>query len=133
MTDRPGILDTSVLIGDETTRPLRHDLLPSITYLTVITLAELQHGVYMSRTPSEIATRTATLKAAEAAGALEVTAEAAERYGYLRAQLARAKRRVNVNDLWIASVAAANNMVVVTQDGDFKIIESVGGPEVIEV
>lgn len=38
-----------------------------------------------------------------------------------------------INDVWIAVVAAANGMDVVTQDGDFGVIEQAGGPVVIRV
>jgi len=38
-----------------------------------------------------------------------------------------------VNDLWIAAVAAANRLAVVTQDSDYDALESIGGPPVIRV
>ncbi|WP_375400919.1 PIN domain-containing protein [uncultured Amnibacterium sp.] len=37
------------------------------------------------------------------------------------------------NDLWIAAVAQANSMDVVTQDDDFDAIEAAGGPPVRRV
>ena len=40
---------------------------------------------------------------------------------------------MNVNDLWIAAVAAANDLPVVTQDSDFDALEAIGGPTVIRV
>jgi predicted nucleic acid-binding protein len=51
----------------------------------------------------------------------------------LRVKLAEYKRRAKVNDLWIAAVAQANGMAVVTQDDDFDPIEAAGGPTVIRV
>ena len=47
--------------------------------------------------------------------------------------LAEEGRSAKVNDLWIAAVAAANGMDVVSQDDDFDAIEAVGGPSVIRV
>jgi hypothetical protein len=65
--------------------------------------------------------------------ALPVTAEAARHWAALRVRLAEEGRTAKVNDLWIAAVAAANKMDVVSQDNDFDAIESVGGPHVIRV
>ena len=64
---------------------------------------------------------------------LPVTAEAARQWASLPVRLPEAGRSAKVNDLWIAAVAAANNMDVVTQDTDFDAIEAVGGPAVIRV
>ena len=60
-------------------------------------------------------------------------AEAARQWASLRVKLAEAGRSVKVNDLWIAAVAAANGMDVVSQDDDFDAIETVGGPRVVRV
>jgi hypothetical protein len=75
----------------------------------------------------------ATLGAASTVEALPVTAEAARRWAELRVRLAELGRRAKVNDLWIAAVALANGMDVVTQDDDFDAIEEAGGPMVIRV
>jgi len=77
--------------------------------------------------------RLATLDAVSVVEALPVTAEAARQWATLRVRLAEEGRSAKVNDLWIAAVAAANGMDVVTQDGDFDAIEGVGGPAVIRV
>jgi predicted nucleic acid-binding protein len=66
-------------------------------------------------------------------GGVTVTAEAARHWALLRARLAEEGRRAKVNDLWIAAVATANGMDVVSQDDDFDAIETVGGPTVIRV
>ena len=47
--------------------------------------------------------------------------------------LAELGRSAKVNDLWIAAVAAANGMDIVTQNGDYDMIEEAGGPAVIRV
>ena len=59
----------------------------------------------------------------------------AAEWAYLLARLAEEKRRVNVNvnEVWIAAIAAANQLAVVTQDGDYEVIHEVGGPAVIRV
>jgi predicted nucleic acid-binding protein len=65
--------------------------------------------------------------------ALPITAEAARQWASLRVRLAEEGRKAKINDLWIAAVAAANDMDVVSQDDDFDAIESVGGPTVVRV
>lgn len=133
MTANPALLDTSVLVARETGRTLEHDSVPAQTAISVITLAELHAGVLAATDTSTRARRLATVDAIAVVEALPVTAEAARRWAELRVRLAEAGRTAKVNDLWIAAVAAANNMDVVSQDTDFDAIESVGGPHVIRV
>lgn len=133
MTGRPAVLDTSVLIARESGRPLDADSLPEETTVCVITLAELHAGVLAAISTSTRARRLSTLGAASTVEALPVTAEAARRWAELRVRLAELGRRAKVNDLWIAAVALANGMDVVTQDDDFDVIEEAGGPVVIRV
>ena len=64
---------------------------------------------------------------------LPVDAAAARHWGRLRARLAETGRRLNVNDLWTAAIAAANDLPVVTQDVDFDALEELGGPRVIRI
>lgn len=40
---------------------------------------------------------------------------------------------MRINDLWIAAVAAANHLPVVTQEDDFDPVEAVAGLAVIRV
>jgi hypothetical protein len=133
VTDRPGLLDTSVLIARQGGRRLDFDALPAQTAVSVVTVAELHAGVLSARDTQTRARRLATLDAISAVDALPVTAEAARRWAMLRVRLAEEGRAAKVNDLWIAAVAAANGFDVVTQDSDFDAIESVGGPAVIRV
>ena len=65
--------------------------------------------------------------------ALEVDAAAARIWAEMRVHLAETGRRVRVNDLWIAAVAAANRLPVVTQDDDFEPVRGVAGLTVIRV
>jgi len=130
---RPALLDTSVLIARESGRRLDVDALPEQTAVSVVTLGELHAGVLAARDTATRARRLATLQAASAVEALPVTAEAARRWAELRVRLAEQGRRAKVNDLWIAAVAIANGMNVLTQDEDFDVIEHAGGPPVIRV
>lgn len=133
MTARPAVLDTSVLIARESGRRLEVDSLPEQTTICVVTIGELHAGVLAAADTATRARRLSTLGAASVVEALPVTAEAARRWAELRVRLAELGRRAKVNDLWIAAVALANDMDIVTQDDDFDVIELAGGPTVIRV
>lgn len=133
MTPGPALLDTSVLIARETGRRLETDSVPEQTAVSVVTLAELHAGILAATDTTTRSRRLATLDAVSVVEALPVTAEAARQWAVLRVRLAEEGRSAKVNDLWIAAVAAANGMDVVSQDGDFDAIEAVGGPSVIRV
>lgn len=127
------LLDTSVFIARESGRPLDVDSLPDESYVSVITLAELHAGVLAATTTPIRSRRLTTLEAVNSIEALPVTSDAARHWAELRVQLAEEGRRAKINDLWIAAVAQANDLDVVTQDDDFDVIEQVGGPIVIRV
>jgi len=133
VSPRPALLDTSVLIARESGRGLDADLLPDQTAISVITIAELHAGVLAATDIATRARRLSTLEAVSAVEALPVTAEAARRWAELRVRLAEQGRRAKINDLWIAAVAQANGMDVVTQDDDFDVIQEAGGPPVVRV
>lgn len=73
------------------------------------------------------------MDAVSAVETLPITPEAARRWATLRVRLAEEGCTAKANDLWMPSVAAANGMDVVIQDGDFDATESVDGPHVIRV
>jgi predicted nucleic acid-binding protein len=128
-----GLLDTSVLIANESGRPLDTALLPDEAFISVITIAELHAGVLAAKDTRTRAVRLATLEAVAALEPLPVDPAAATHWATLRVRLAEEGRRAKVNDLWIAAIAAANGLAVVTQDDDFEPIEAVGGPPVVRV
>ncbi len=133
MNDRPALLDTSVLIARESGRRLDVESLPDEAVISVVTIAELHAGVLAAPSTAVRAQRLATLEAVSVAEALPVTPAAARRWAELRVRLAEQGRRAKINDLWIAAVAQANSMDVVTQDDDFDAIEAAGGPRVQRV
>jgi predicted nucleic acid-binding protein len=133
MSTRPGLLDTSVLIASESGRRLMTDALPEQIAISVVTIGELHAGVLAAPDTATRARRLSTLESASAVEPLPVTAEAARRWAELRVRLSEQGHRARVNDLWIAAIAKANGMDVVTQDDDFDVIEEAGGPTVIRV
>ncbi len=134
-TDAPaaGILDTSVFIADETKRRLDVSLIPSEVATTVITVAELNAGVLAANTAEIRARRLRTLNAVGDMVALPVDEEAAQLWALLRVHLAETGRRVRINDLWIAAIAASQHLPLVTQDDDFDALEGVADLVIIRV
>jgi predicted nucleic acid-binding protein len=65
--------------------------------------------------------------------ALPVDADAARLWALLRVHLAETGRRVRINDLWIAAIAASKHLPVVTQDEDFDAIKGVADLAIIRV
>ena len=133
MNGRAGLLDTSVFIAREAGRPIRAVDLPEQTAVSVVTIAELHVGVHAAEDVAVRARRLGTLEAASTTEPLPVTVEVARRWAELRVRLGQQGRRANVNDLWIAAIALANDLDVVTQDGDFDAISAAGGPAVRRV
>ncbi|GAA1480166.1 hypothetical protein GCM10009624_06060 [Gordonia sinesedis] len=58
---------------------------------------------------------------------------AARMWARLRMHLAESGSRVRVNDLWIAAIAAARQLPVVTQDTDFEPLDGVAGLTIVRV
>jgi predicted nucleic acid-binding protein len=128
-----GLLDTSVLIADESGRPLDVERLPDEAAISPVTLAELHVGVLAARDVDTRARRLATLEATADVHLLPVDERVAAAWARLRVHLAEAGRRLNVNDLWIAATALANDLPVVTQDNDFEPVDGVAGLSVVRV
>ena len=128
-----GLLDTSALIANEDGRSINQDALPDELHVCVITLAELRAGVLAAEDTATRARRLATLEAVSALEPLTVDSAAAAAWATMRVALREAGRRVNVNDLWIAAVAVAHDLPVVTQDDDFVVLAELGLVDVITV
>lgn len=128
-----GLLDTSVWIAGEVGRPVDYAHLPDHGSVCAITLAELEAGVLGAPDTATRSTRLATLNAATALTALPVDAAAARHWAALRVRVHEAGRRVNVNDMWIAAIALANDLPVFTQDADFDVLAEIVALAVVHV
>jgi predicted nucleic acid-binding protein len=128
-----GLLDTSVFIALESGRPLDEQGIPEESAVSVVTLAELQAGVLAAADVDIRARRLATLDAVSDIELIDIDESAARAWARMRVHLAESGRRVNVNDLWIAAVAASRGLPVVTQDDDFGPLAGLMGLEVIRV
>ncbi|MDR1152271.1 MAG: type II toxin-antitoxin system VapC family toxin [Bifidobacteriaceae bacterium] len=128
-----GLLDTSVFIAAESGRPLDAAALPDQGFVSVITAAELEAGVHAAGGTETRARRLLTYQAAMRLELLPVDAVAAHHWATLRYRVAEAGGRINVNDLWIAAIALARGLPVVTQDDDFEALRDLGGPGTVRV
>lgn len=128
-----GVLDTSVFIATETGRRLDESLIPDELATTVVTLAELNAGVLAAATVDVRAKRLATLDAVADIITLPVDEDAARMWARLRVHLAESGRRVRINDLWIAAIAASRGLPVITQDDGFDALEGAASLTVIRV
>jgi predicted nucleic acid-binding protein len=128
-----GLLDTSVFIAIETGRPVTRDLLPVDSVTTVVTFAELSAGVLSATDALQRAQRLRSLTRAASLPLLGVEQRTAEYWAQLRVHLAQAGRRAPVNDLWIAAIAMAHDLPVVTQDDDFTPLEDFPGFRLIRI
>jgi len=128
-----GVLDTSVFIAVESSRALNVDGLPDEGVICVVTIAELHAGVLAADDLDTSARRLATLESIADIEVLPIDAGVAAEWARLRVHLARAGRRVNVNDLWIAATAVASGLPIVTQDDDLDPLEGVASLEIVRV
>ncbi|MEI2778072.1 MAG: PIN domain-containing protein [Tetrasphaera sp.] len=126
------LVDTSVWISGELGRTIDRDRLPEEAVVCVITVAELQAGVLAATDAISRSRRLDTLQVARDAEVLPVDVRAAEVWAELRVRLRDAGRRVNVNDLWIAAIAIANGLAVVSQDDDFDALQEFGALQVVK-
>lgn len=133
MTPKRGLLDTSVMIAVESGRTVDYGAMPLQQFVCSISLGELHLGVHTAPDAESRSARMSTLEAMAGIEFLPVNAAAAAHWGRLRYRLREAGRRINVNDLWIASVALAHGMPVITQDQDFTILSDLDGPVVVMV
>ena len=133
MMPERGLLDTSVMIAVETGRPVDYGAMPLKQFVCSISLGELHLGIHTAPNAESRSARMGTLEAMAGLVALPVNASAAAHWGRLRFRLREEGRRINVNDLWIASVALAHGMPVITQDEDFRILSDLDGPAVVMV
>ena len=133
--ERPldALLDTSVFVAQESGRTLNAGLLPQRGFVSAITLAELEAGVLAATEVGARAQRLRTLTGITGVEVLAIDAAAAHHWARLRVALQQEGRRINVNDLWIAAVALAHDLPVVTQDADFDPLAELGELRVIRV
>jgi predicted nucleic acid-binding protein len=112
---------------------LQSDRLPEQSLVSVVTLAELQAGVLAAADTATRQRRLVTAQLAAEVAPLPIDVAAAAQWARLRVLVHEAGRRIGVNDLWIAAVALAHDLPVITQDADFDLLDELGLAEVVRV
>jgi predicted nucleic acid-binding protein len=126
------LLDTSVFIAREQKRPLGE--LPEEVALSVVTIAELRHGVLAAEDHATRAVRLKTLEAARRLGApLVIDEPVADELARLRVALKAIGRAMKVMDAWIAATAIVHQAAVCTQDADFDAAAEAGLLDLVRV
>jgi predicted nucleic acid-binding protein len=119
-----GLLDTSVFVAREASRPLEG--LPDEPAVSVITLGELHLGVLRARDAQTRARRLRTVSRVERDyDAIPIDAEVARTFASIIAEARAAGHRPSAMDAWIAATAIRHGLVVFTQDADFAHIPQV--------
>lgn len=119
-----GLLDTSIFIAREQSRPLGE--LPDEAAISAVTLAELHLGVLLAPDSATRARRLRTVSEVERAfDPLPVDANVARLFAALVAEARRLGRRPKIMDTFIAATAVAHGLRVYTQDADFDAIPEV--------
>jgi predicted nucleic acid-binding protein len=131
--DSRGLLDTSVLIAIESGRPLRSEAMPETTAISVVTKAELRVGIFAAEDIETRDRRLMTFELANRIVSLPVDEAVSRAWAQMRAYVGASGQKVRVNDMWIAATAAAHEIPVLTQDGDFDALSGVVGLTVIPV
>ena len=131
--DSQGLLDTSVLVAVENGRSLRTEAMPKTTAISVVTKAELRVGIFAAEDIETRDRRLMTFELANRILALPVDEVVSRAWAQMRAYVGASGQKVGVNDMWIAATAAAHEIPVLTQDGDFDALNGVAGLTVIPV
>jgi predicted nucleic acid-binding protein len=127
-----GILDTSALILFNRFQEV--GLLPVVSVVTTITLAELSVGPLIVKSDVERARRLAHLQQIEASfNPLPFDVDAARAFGSVAASLRQAGRKVESrrNDAMIAAIALANELPVYTCNA--RDFEGIDGLEMVQI
>jgi predicted nucleic acid-binding protein len=127
-----GLLDTSVFIAREG-RGLDTARIPDEVAVSVVTYGELRAGVLAATDLTVRSRRLSTLQTVADLEPLPIDSAVADAWATLRLLLARAGRRVNVNDTWIAATALAHDVPVVSQDADYEVLAEISDLRVIAV
>jgi predicted nucleic acid-binding protein len=114
-----GLLDTSVFIATESSRPLAE--LPERVAVSVVTIGELQLGVLNAVDDSARARRADTLALARAADPIPISEAIMVAWARLVADCRAhgVHRTVKLTDALIAATAVEHGLPVVTQDADY--------------
>jgi predicted nucleic acid-binding protein len=127
-TPTAGLLDTSVFIARETSRPLGD--LPEHVAVSVVTIGELQLGVLNSVDSSTRSRRAETLALARTADPIPISEAVMVAWARLvtDCRAAQVHRTIKLTDALIAATAIEHGLPIVTQDDDYDQIARSNAP-----
>lgn len=99
----------------------------------MVTKAELRVGILSAEDIETRDRRLVTFELANRIISLPLDEAVARAWAQMRAYVHASGQKVSVNDMWIAATAAAHEIPVLTQDGDFDALSGVAGLTVIPV
>ena len=117
-----GLLDTNIFISLELGRSINSQMIPDELAISVITLAELEFGVYSATDQQTRAKRMATFRKVMKFETIEITSDIASVWAAVRASGHTKKSSLSENDIWIAATAINQGVPLVTQDRAFTSI-----------
>jgi len=116
------LLDTNVVIrlvaGDVA---LQHRFEESDVFLSAVVLGELYYGAYKSQRLSDNLAQIGDLAASTAV--LDCDHSTARHYGAIRNELRVKGRPIPSNDIWLAALARQHDLVLVTSDSHFGLVD----------
>jgi predicted nucleic acid-binding protein len=124
LIDTVGLLDTSVFIAREVSRPLGE--LPDRVTVSVVTIGELELGVLSATDAVSRAQRAGTLAFARTVDPVPISESVMTAWARLVSDChsARIQRTVKLTDALIAATAIDLGLPVVTQDDDYDQMAS---------
>jgi len=119
------LLDTNIIIdlfrGDSKAIALVNQI--EVIYVPVIVIGELYFGANRS---NQLQKRTSEIEQLEKmVTILEISRTTAQIYGRIKEQLLVKGKPIPENDIWIAAIAAENEMVLITRDGHFEQVDGI--------
>ena len=119
------LLDTNIIIdifrGDSKAIARVNQI--EVIYVPVIVIGELYFGANRS---NQLQKRTSEIEQLEKmVTILEISKTTAQIYGRIKEQLLVKGKPIPENDIWIAAIAAENEMVLITRDGQFEQVDGI--------
>jgi tRNA(fMet)-specific endonuclease VapC len=119
------LLDTNIIIdlfrGDSKAIARVNQI--EVIYVPVIVIGELYFGPNRS---NQLQKRTSEIEQLEKmVTILEISRTTAQIYGRIKEQLLVKGKPIPENDIWIAAIAAENEMVLITRDGHFEQVDGI--------
>ncbi|MGH8879137.1 MAG: PIN domain-containing protein [Stackebrandtia sp.] len=122
----PVIADTSVFVGYEGKRFAEGGLDNFLIAISTVTLGELRLGVLSAADPRAMSHRLSTFQFAQAFSAIPVDEAVSDAWSELIADIRRSgRKKMPINDSWIAATAKAHDVAVLTRVADFDDLPGV--------